>query len=526
MYRKILELAKAGVGTRVCLESRRSELNSSRGSYISSALDYCRMTLPYLLNHKSDVTSSSQSAGSGSNQHGYSGYGAQLVNSLSNRLVLTLFPPQSSFFRIVFSDETQAKLEKDGYSLSDLSPILAMAENKAMQAFATGGYRRCMTDVMKHLLVTGNVAMYAPPDGKARAIPLNRYYTKRDRDGFVTEFLLVDYVTYSSLSSEEQDAVKRHKQYKDADKLPLYTWGCYVDKKYHILQTADSILVRDTKTSSKENLPWNFLTWNLSYGEDYGRGHVEDSAGDFFVEEFLSESIAVGAAILSDVKYLIRQGSTIDPDELISTPSGEYLYGDIDDIGVLQLQKYADYTPIANILEDYRQRLGRSFLTNSAQRRNAERVTAYEIRLDAQELETSLGGVYTTLSDTLQAPLASILIKKINLNLPSSNIKPVLLTGIEALGRIGDLEKIAQFSEMVQIPNTWPEGVQQRMKWDLYINSIKASLSLEADWLMTEEEYQEAQAQQQQAAEGQMVTQEAAKAAPALIEAQMLGTNA
>ena len=59
-------------------------------------------------------------------------------------------------------------------------------------------------------------------------------------------------------------------------------------------------------------------------------------------------------------------------------------------------------------------RLGAAFLLNTAVTRDAERVTAQEIRMQAQELESSLGGVYSRLANELQLPLAKRLLQEID----------------------------------------------------------------------------------------------------------------
>lgn len=524
MLNNLLKVAKEGKGTRVDLESRRTSLSSDRETFLSRSEDYARMTLPYLLPLNGAGSQGVVSdRGEDANQHGFDSVGSQLTNSLSNRLALTLFPPQSSFFRMDFSEDMAAELEEQGYKLTELAQIVSVGETRAMKVFAARNCRVAVGNAMKHLIVAGNVSIFIPPekDKPVQAIPLNRYFTKRDRSGFLIEYMQEDYKMYNTLSEDIKNILKAHKQYKETDNLKLLTWAYWYEDKYHIIQTIENFLIEDVKTVDKSDLPWICLMWNHAYGEDYGRGLVEDNVGDFYVMEFLSEARATGAAIMADIKYLIKQGSTIDMDELIGTPSGECLYGDLDDIGILQLQKYADYTPITAILSEYEQRLGKAFLVNSAQRRDAERVTAYELRLDAQELETSLGGVYSLLASTFQAPLAYYLFKEIDFPLDSTKLEPMILTGLEALGRGSDLQKIIQYSEMMALPASWAKPLQERLKWMDYSDSVLASLSLEAPWLMSDEEFAEKQSAEAEAQSNAVIGAEAAKAVPTIIENQM-----
>lgn len=63
-------------------------------------------------------------------------------------------------------------------------------------------------------------------------------------------------------------------------------------------------------------------------------------------------------------------------------------------------------------------RLSYAFMLNSAVQRSGERVTAEEIRYVANELEDTLGGIYSILSQELQLPLANTL-----LNILSKRVK-------------------------------------------------------------------------------------------------------
>ena len=77
-------------------------------------------------------------------------------------------------------------------------------------------------------------------------------------------------------------------------------------------------------------------------------------------------------------------------------------------------------------------------------------MTAEEIRMVSQELESALGGLYSLLSNEMQLPLVNRLMgvmqKKKNMpKLPKDLVNPVIVTGIEALGRGHDLQKLDAF---------------------------------------------------------------------------------
>jgi hypothetical protein len=101
-------------------------------------------------------------------------------------------------------------------------------------------------------------------------------------------------------------------------------------------------------------------------------------------------------------------------------------------------------------MNSIKDRLGHAFLLTSGVVRNAERVTAEEIRMLSMELESSLGGLYSLLSSELQLPMVTRLMevmgkKKSLPDLPKDVINPVIITGVEALGRGNDLQKLDMF---------------------------------------------------------------------------------
>lgn len=146
--------------------------------------------------------------------------------------------------------------------------------------------------------------------------------------------------------------------------------------------------------------------------------------------------------------------------------------------------------------------------------------TTVEIRQDAMELETTLGGTYSQIAASGQLPYARLLLKRTKFKLTASDVMPIIVTGLEALGKAGELDKLAQFSEMMAVPNGWSPAAQERIKWSDYMVMIAANLNMETPWLMTEDEYnqmKQAQAQQQQQ---QAMLEAASKAAPTMMKEQ------
>ena len=144
---------------------------------------------------------------------------------------------------------------------------------------------------------------------------------------------------------------------------------------------------------------------------------------------------------------------------------------------------------------------------SSVVQRNAERVTAEEVRTVAGELEDTLGGVYSILSQELQLPLVRRIMNQLQStgdvpNLPEGTVEPTITTGMDALGRGHDLEKYATVLSLVsQIPNA-----QAMINWNVMLMDLFTGAGVETDGLVkTQKQIEE----EQQMAMGQEMAMQA-----------------
>lgn len=155
-------------------------------------------------------------------------------------------------------------------------------------------------------------------------------------------------------------------------------------------------------------------------------------------------------AIASRTIPLVRPNSLTKIKDIVNAKNGDVIQGDANDVTILQSQKSIDLQIINKTINDLETKLAKVFLLNSSLQRSGERVTATEIEYMAQELETSLGGVYSVLAQELQLPLIKRLLKVLSKDgiipkLPKDSIDLTITTGIEALGRSADANKMIQY---------------------------------------------------------------------------------
>ena len=136
--------------------------------------------------------------------------------------------------------------------------------------------------------------------------------------------------------------------------------------------------------------------------------------------------------------------------------------------------------------------------------------------MQANELESSLGGVYSRLAEEMQQPLARLLIATVDSKL--KDIEPAILTGIESLSRNSEHEQMMAFVNDLAMFNNIPEQLLGNIKLNDMAKILATNRGIEHDKFMkTDAEIQrereaaaKAQAEQVQAdAAGQALGEQA-----------------
>ena len=274
-------------------------------------------------------------------------------------------------------------------------------------------YRVGLHEALKHLIITGNVLLYMPEDGGLRVFHLDRFIVKRDPMGNVLYIATKEDIAYAALPDviKEQIGVQKGKD----ETCSLYTACCLEGDKWHVFQDINGSRVPDSEGYfNLDESPFIPLRFSRIDGEDYGRGYVEEYLGDLQSLEALTKAIVEGSAAAAKVLFMVNPNGTTRPRTLAEAPNGGIVQGSQADVSVLQLNKFNDFRVAQETINQIKERLAHSFLITSAQVRNAERVTAEEIRMLSQELESALGGLYSLLSSEMQLPMIKRLMVILN----------------------------------------------------------------------------------------------------------------
>ena len=456
------------------LAARFQELHKKKNSIITRCEDYADWTLPGVFpkSTQTDTVEISQSMES---------LGARGVNHLSNKLVMTLFQTGQPFFRIKISSNQIKELDEAAkagdtdaeFMLANIDTILSESEKEAMTILDYNRYRTEATTTAKLLIITGNALLYHPEskNGKVQTYNLRDYCIVRDLSGNILEIITRDCKAFNTFNKKIQDqlhASKDKDQYKSDTDVTIYTSiKLGDDDKYHMTQGADNLLLDSTGTWTKDTVPWITLTWNLYRGEDYGRGLVEDYAGAFHALDVLTNAQIKAVAIAAEIKFGVDPASVVDIPELNKSKSGTYHHMKRDDVFALQLDKQMDLQTVSVMITRLEKQLTTAFLLNSAVQRDAERVTAEEIRYVAQEIETAYGGIYSRFAEEWQLREAILLLNQINIPVKDT-IFPVIITGLDALSNAGEMNNLEMFIRDLSLLQAVPEDIRTAIDLQKY----------------------------------------------------------
>mgnify|MGYP003135265885 FL=1 len=481
-------------------KERYSKLITNREHFLDRAEECSELTIPSLI--KPDGFTSSSDL-----YNPFQSVGARGVNNLASKLLLLLLPPNSPFFRLSIAGEAKKELEENKEMKTDIEKSLSVIEKEVSSKIEQLALRVSVFEALKHLIVGGNVLTYLPKKGSMRVYPLSQYVVKRDGSGNVLEIIIKEEVSVLSLGKEIAAQVISDPEYKQDEDCEIYTHIYKLDDNdFYVCQEVKGMKIPSSIGKfKKERMPYQALRMVRVDNEDYGRGYVEEFLGDLKSLEGLSQALVESAAASSKIVFMVRPNSVTRKKDLAQTRNGDIITGSQDDVSVLQAQKQYDLQVVEKSIAKLEERMSYAFLLHTAIQRDAERVTAQEIRYMAEQLETAMGGIYSLLSQEFQLPLVAILMKRMEQadeipTLPKGTVQPTIITGIEALGRGNDLQKLREFvAEIGNLAQINPQVVQALNPDDL-IKRIAIGLGIDTDGLLKSPEQlaQEAEAQAEQ----------------------------
>lgn len=435
----------------------------------------------------------------------YSSLPARGVMALASRMVSAIYPlNQTPFFNL----EIDQQYVPQGVDQTETLTQLSRLDRKIMDKLASTNLRQELFVLFQHLIVIGDALFQCTDDYQFRVHRIDHYVVQRYPDGRVYRIILREWVDPDAIPEtwsydSKMDDYGSPESGPSADHKPYFTevlWNPD-SKKWTVTvefcgQTVDS--------GTYDVNPYIPQVWSRIAGEDYGRSLCEEHIGDIRTLESLTKSLVEAASANAEFRIGVDPTGITEVSDLQSTENGDFVPAREADVFAIQLAKQIDLGPMAAVRQDLTQNLGRTFLLQSSVQRSGDRVTATEIREVAQELDQTLGGIFSGMARDIQIPLVRrcmILMARDRL-LPKDLVSLVtsdkmltlkVRTGLEALNREVQNSMLAQWANVVgQV-----QAVQPYIDWYGWAVKWTSSFGLEPVGLVkTPQQLQDEQQQQ------------------------------
>ena len=452
----------------------------------------------------------------------YQSLGALGIVAMSSRVTMALIPAGRPHLRLGIPPAVMLQMKGD--VPPEVNQQLAKAEQLIALAVERANWRASTLMLIQQLMVAGSVTVEFLEDQTLRLHRLDNYVWRRDARGLVLECIIKEWWDPEALP----EGVSRPTNDMSAgggigkstdDDVEVYTVIKYKNESdsYSLhKETEEGVRVGDTLDFERAKLPYLFLRWSSTPGEDYGRSKVEEVIGDLRSYDSLSKQSLEQGAMAAMNFIMVRPGATANGlrQRLSRINNGDIVVGDPESVDVKQFANGPGYQITESQIQKLEERLSRAFLLLSTQQRNAERVTATEIERDIQELESTLGGTFSALSLEFLEKLTTLIMEDMKVKgefpaIEEGKLQTTILTGLEALSRERDVGRGVQAAQIV---SQFGEEGLRRIKLDVVLDKIMVGLGF-PDAIKSEKQVKQEQAEMQQAAMAQQAVGPAIQAA-------------
>jgi len=437
------------------IQSEFERLDNRRTNKLQRAQDCSRLTVPGL--YPEDGFTETMEL-----PDIYSSLPARGVMALASRMVSAIYPlNQTPFFNL----EIDQQYVPQGVDTTETMSQLARLDKKIMDKLSSTNLRQELFVLFQHLIVIGDALFQCTDDYQFRVHRIDHYVVQRYPDGRVYRIILREWVDPDAIP-ENWNYDSKAEMYgspengPSSDHKPYFTeivWNPSTSKWDVSVEYCGQVVDGGTYDVN----PYIPQVWSRIAGEDYGRSLCEEHIGDIRTLEALTKSLVEAAAANAEFRIGVDPTGITEVSDLQETENGDFVPARAVDVFAVQLAKQIDLGPMAGVRQDLIQNLSRTFLLQSSVQRNADRVTATEIREVAQELDQTLGGIFSGMARDIQIPLvrrAMILMSRDKL-IPKELVSLItsdkgmlnlkVRTGLEALNREVQNSQLAQWAQIV-----------------------------------------------------------------------------
>lgn len=406
-----------------------NKFSTARSSYETRAERISKMTLPYLFN-----TTFSESTGyADAISQSYCG---RLLNTLKAKMGMSLLPPSTSSFRLEPNKEALIQISQGNPDfMAEVYAKISSVTNQITKEIEAQQIRDTLFDLLLQLIAVGSVVMEKIENDGIMIHTLKNFAVDLDARGEARALCVVE---------KKKDLPEGIVPPEEKDEYNLYTLvqRNAEDGKWYVTQSIEDVIVGKELSYKDVDVPFQYVGWNWTTGDKYHRPYAEDYIDDMEQYNTLSNLLTKGSVIASkSIIFVDERGNRTRLADVANSANGDVINGRADDVTAFQLGKNFDFQVPMERLQDLQKNLASAFLMNESVTRDAERVTAQEIRFMAQELESSsLSGVYSKLSKKVSKRIVQWIMKELKINFKEVSIN--IITGLDALGRSQEAQKL------------------------------------------------------------------------------------
>lgn len=442
----------------------------------------------------------------------YSSIASRGVTAMASRMLSALMPLNDTpFFKFALKTGAEATPEIKSY----LETLSYQVYNKIV----SNNLRETIFQALQHLIIVGDVMTVMDDDFSFKNLRCDQYTVQRNVHGKVIELIHLEYIPIDPLDEAADQAGSSGLEYRRGYKTIYCQYILDEDGStwYGRKEDEDGEVVMEGEYKVLPLIP---LRWYGIVGENYGRSHCEDILGDLTSLENYTQAHIEGMAAASTFWIGVDPGGLTEIDDIASANNGTFVPAKQQDVFCISPANTLNpqIASTQGAVQEMRTEVAEAFLMTRGALPTGDRVTATAVRMIGSELETVLGGAFSSIARDLMEPIVK---RAVFVMLDSGDIDErmteqfydkdgtlniEIVTGLQALSKDSDLQKLMQMGEMVR--NLPPQALQT-FRWDAYSKALISSLGFDPRmWVKSEEEImQEQQMAQQQAMQAQMQQQ-------------------
>lgn len=428
--------------------------------------------------------------------------GPVVMENLVSQLASTMFPVDRPMFRYIIPEAIikQAKAgtlqNKRGESLTYefLIEVCTRLERESVTYFNQIGVTPSAPDFLRGAGTFGDHLIYLHEDTFDHH-NIRNYRCRTTLDGELD--LVVIWYPITRKQADVKQGIYRNTAPQTSSKVDAFITVVqrekvgdnkfeYVERKF----INDTLLEPEIRYTKPRYFKY---AWWLIKGDHYGYGHVDKYATLFDTLNATCRAIDDKNGQLADLINIVAPGSIAakNIEALRSAPRGDYV--------VMNPGEISPYIPGTHFgmeyLLQYRATLSaelqQAFVYQPAMFRDAERVTAEELRLKANIFKATLGNVFSSL-ETTNTLFVNHYTERHGKELEAAGITPSIVTGTAALSRAYEADNVFNaVGSMAQLYNI-PDQMWTRVRRNYVEDSIALGHGLSLEELFNNEEQTQA----------------------------------